>query len=58
VAPSAKSLADGRYGLEKRFYIVTVPRSGPGAREFVAFVQSRAGRAILERTGHLPAAAR
>lgn len=58
VAPSAKSLADGRYRLQKHVYLVTVPRSGPGAREFVAFVQSRTGRAILERTGHVPTAAR
>ena len=58
VAPSAKSLADGRYALQKRLYLVTVPRSGPGAREFAAFVQSRSGRAILDRTGHVPTAAR
>lgn len=58
MAPGAKSLADGRYGLQKRLYLVTVPRSGPGAREFAAFVQSRSGRAILERTGHVPTAAR
>jgi len=58
VAPSAKSLADGRYGLEKRFNLVTVPRSSAGVREFAAFVQSRTGRAILERTGHVPTAAR
>lgn len=57
VAPSAKALADERYGLQKRLYLVTVPRSGPAAREFVAFVQSRTGRAILERTGHVPVAA-
>jgi len=35
-----------------------VPRSSAGVREFAAFVQSRTGRAILERTGHVPTAAR
>jgi phosphate transport system substrate-binding protein len=58
VAPSARALADGRYRLQKRLYLVTGPRAGAGARGFVAFVQSPAGRAILERTGHLPTAAR
>jgi phosphate transport system substrate-binding protein len=58
VAPSVKALADGRYRLQKRFYLVTGPRASAGARQFVAFVQSPAGRTILERTGHLPTAAR
>jgi phosphate transport system substrate-binding protein len=58
VAPSVKALADGRYRLQKRLYLVTGPRANAGAREFVAFVQSPAGRVILERTGHLASAAR
>lgn len=57
VAPSAKALADGRYRLQKRLYLVIGPRADAGTREFVAFVQSPAGRAVLERTGHLPSAA-
>ena len=58
VAPSAKALAEGRYGPQKRLYLVTGPRASTGSREFVAFIQSPAGRAILERTGHLVAGAR
>jgi phosphate transport system substrate-binding protein len=58
VAPSAKTLADGRYRLHKRLFLVTGPRASAGARQFVAFVQSPAGRTILEQTGHLPSVAR
>lgn len=58
VVPTAKALADGRYRLQKHLYLVTGPRAGAGTLGFVAFIRSPAGRAILERTGHLPAAAR
>lgn len=53
VEPSAKALAEGRYPLFKRVYFVTGPQPGPGVKEFLAFVRSKAGRAILERTGHV-----
>jgi phosphate transport system substrate-binding protein len=54
VAPSVKSLADGVYRLNKRLYLVLGPRAGANARGFAAFIQSSAGRAILERNGQLP----
>jgi len=53
-APSVKSLADGGYRLNKRLYLVLAPRAGAGARGFAAFIQSSAGRMILERNGQLP----
>jgi len=58
VVPSTKALADGRYRLQKHLYLVTATGAGAGTRGFVAFVRSPAGRVILERTGHLPTAAR
>ncbi len=58
VSPSAKTLADGRYQLNKRFYVVIGPRAGASTRGFAAFIQSPAGRAILERTGQVPIPAR
>jgi phosphate transport system substrate-binding protein len=58
VAPSVKTLAAGSYLPQKHFHLATGPHASPGTREFAAFVRSPAGRAILERTGHLPVAAR
>ena len=52
VAPSAKTLANGSYPLFKQMLIVTGPKTPPEAQAFVGFVQSAAGRAILQQTGH------
>lgn len=52
VAPSAASIADGRYPLYKRLMLVTGPKATSAGRGFVAFVRSAAGRAILAQTGH------
>lgn len=53
ILPSPDSLADGSYPLDKRMLIVTAPKSPPEALDFIAFVRSDEGRAILTRTGHL-----
>ncbi|MFA5123831.1 substrate-binding domain-containing protein, partial [Zavarzinia sp.] len=52
VEPSVDALASGRYTHHKRLFLVTTARSTPMASEFVAFVKSANGRAILARTGH------
>lgn len=52
VAPSATTIADGSYPLAKQLFIATGPKSPPEAQAFVAFVQSPAGRQILQQTGH------
>jgi len=55
VVPSAKTISDGTYPYQKPFFLVTRgPPSGP-AKQFVEFVRSREGRAILEANGHVPA---
>lgn len=58
VVPSVKSLANGGDRLHKRLYLVLGPRAGADTRRFAAFVQSPAGRRILERNGQLPTPAR
>ncbi len=52
VTPSAQTIADGSYPLAKQLLIVTGPKTPPDAQAFVAFVQSAAGREILQQTGH------
>jgi phosphate transport system substrate-binding protein len=47
VAPGAKTLADGRYPIEKRFSLVTVRAPSPAARRFLEFVRSREAAAVL-----------
>jgi phosphate transport system substrate-binding protein len=53
VAPTLQNLASGAYPLVKTLYLVTGPEPEPAAESFIAFLRSDAGRAILERTGHL-----
>ncbi|KAF0219759.1 MAG: phosphate transport system substrate-binding [Geobacteraceae bacterium] len=54
VKPNVKALADGSYPLFKPLFLVTVPaKTPPTARQFIAFVQSPAGRKILANSGNL-----
>jgi phosphate transport system substrate-binding protein len=52
IVPSAKSIADGSYSLQRQLLLVTGPTTLPAAQEFIAFVRSGAGRAILMQNGH------
>ena len=52
VVPSAQTVANGRYPLNRQMLIVTGPKTPPEARAFVAFVRSAAGREVLLQTGH------
>lgn len=52
VAPTVANAQAGRYSLHKRFYLVLRQAPAPQARQFVAFVQSRPARLLLEKTGH------
>ncbi len=52
IAPSAASIADGSYPLQKRLWFVVGPKTPAAAHEFIAFVGSTAGHAILLQTGH------
>lgn len=52
VVPDGKALASGKYPHYKQMFIVTGPKSPAAALDFVAFVGSATGRAILQQTGH------
>ena len=54
VAPSPVTLRQGSYRPFVPLYLVTGPQATPAARQFVAFVRSAAGAAVLTRTGYLP----
>lgn len=53
IAPTPESLADGSYALDKPMLAVRTPKSPPEALDFLAFIRSDEGRAILARNGHL-----
>jgi phosphate transport system substrate-binding protein len=52
VRPTLVSLAAGRYRYFKTLHLVTGPKPSPLARDFVAFIRSAAGQAVLDRTGN------
>ncbi len=52
IEPTPEQLASGAYPLVKHFFLVSLRQPSPAASEFVAFVGSATGRAILTRTGH------
>lgn len=56
VEPSVKNASAGAYRPHKRFFLVMRRQPDAAARKFVAFTQSSAARAILERSGHWIAA--
>lgn len=53
VAPTLQSLAAGRYPYYKTLYLITGHDPSPLAKDFVAFVRSPAGQAVLARSGNL-----
>jgi phosphate transport system substrate-binding protein len=53
VAPTLQSLAAGRYHHFKTLYLVTGRNPPPLAKDFVAFVRSPAGQAVLAGSGNL-----
>lgn len=53
VTPSPGAIAGGKYPYFKPAYMITGPKPSRPAREFIAFVRSRAGQEILARSGYL-----
>ncbi len=53
VAPTVENLATGAYKISKSFYLVTGPETGGTALEFIRFIRSAEGAAILRTTGNL-----
>jgi phosphate transport system substrate-binding protein len=53
VAPSLEALESGAYPFGKTIYFVLPAKTNPRAEDFVAFLRSPAGRAILRDSGNL-----
>ncbi len=53
VRPTLRSLAAGTYPHAKTLYLVLGPRPSPLAQEFIAFLRSSAGQAVLAANGNL-----
>jgi phosphate transport system substrate-binding protein len=56
VAPSLENLKSGKYPYPKPFYLVLPLKKNAAAERLVDYLQSADGRAVLSRTGNLPAA--
>lgn len=53
VTPTLQSLTAGRYRYFKTLHLVTARDPSPLAKDFVAFIRSPAGQAVLARSGNL-----
>lgn len=54
VMPDIKNLENGSYKYYKTLFIVTGSNSTPVTKYFIEYINSKEGRAILAKTGHLP----
>jgi len=52
IVPSPATLASGAYQLVKELHFILPATPRPHVQRFIAFVQSRQGATILEKTGH------
>ena len=53
VAPTVENIANGTYPMSKTLYLITQTRAKAEVQQFIDFIQSKEGTAILKRTGHL-----
>ena len=53
VAPTLENLRSGRYPMVKHFYYVLSPSPAPATLDFIGFLHSKKGLAILKQNGHL-----
>ncbi|MBI4684329.1 MAG: substrate-binding domain-containing protein [Nitrospirae bacterium] len=53
VMPSMKNFADGKYSYYKPLFLVKGPRSSPATNNFIEFINSEEGMAILKKTGFI-----
>jgi phosphate transport system substrate-binding protein len=53
VAPTAEAVRDGRYPLARPLYLLTDGEPSGAAAEFIAFVLSEEGQALVTRNGYL-----
>ena len=53
VAPTVENMGNGTYPMSKTLYLVTRAQAKAEVQQFIDFMQSEEGAAILKRTGHL-----
>ncbi|MBF0788250.1 MULTISPECIES: substrate-binding domain-containing protein [unclassified Streptococcus] len=53
VAPSVESITSGQYKIARPFNIVTKGESSEAAQDFISFILSTDGQAIVEKTGFI-----
>lgn len=53
-APSAANVKNGSYPISRPFYAATKGEPRPAARDFLNFVQSGAGQAVVAGSGYVP----
>lgn len=54
IKPSLKTLEEGKYSYYKTLYVVTSTKSDAVTKNFINFINSKEGRDLLMKTGHLP----
>lgn len=54
VAPSRESITSGQYKIARPFNIVTKGAASEAAQDFISFILSEEGQAIVEKTGYIP----
>jgi phosphate transport system substrate-binding protein len=52
VEPSIANGVSGKYPIIKHFFFITQPTQSAAVQQFIAFVKSAEGKAILTQTGH------
>uniref|UniRef100_C6E0B8 Extracellular solute-binding protein, family 1 n=1 Tax=Geobacter sp. (strain M21) TaxID=443144 RepID=C6E0B8_GEOSM len=58
VEPTLSNLSTGKYGYAKKIFVVTKKNPSPGVKAFVQFLGSKKARALAQKHGLLPAAAK
>jgi phosphate transport system substrate-binding protein len=58
VEPTLSNLSAGKYGYAKKIFVVTKKNPSPGVKAFVHFLDSKKARAMAQKHGLLPAAAK
>lgn len=54
IAPSVETIRSGQYKIARPFNIVTKDSVSEAAQDFISFILSTEGQAIVEKTGYIP----
>ncbi len=56
VAATVENIKSGAYGISRPFNIATLGETSAAAQDFIAFIMSADGQAVIEKSGYIPAA--